>query len=228
MRMVSAAEQRLGARAAGRTRVKICGITRAQDARDAVALGADAIGLVFYAPSPRAVDVSRARELAAMLPPFVSAVAVFVNPEPALVREVLAAVPVDLLQFHGTETAEECEQYGRPYLKTVSMREEVDLLEVAARHAGARALLLDTWHREKWGGTGDTFDWSLIPAALDKPVILAGGLTPDNVAAAVRAIRPYAVDVSGGVEASGGIKDAARIAAFMRGVSSVEAGEAHG
>jgi len=208
-----------------RTRVKICGITRPEDAAWAAACGADAIGLVFYPQSPRAVDTGRAREVAAALPPFVTVVALFVDPEPAFVRRVLAEVPVDLLQFHGDEPPEACAAPGRPYIKAVAMRDGVDLHAVARRYASARGLLVDSFREGVRGGTGVAFDWSRIPPDLGKPVILAGGLGPENVVEAVRRVRPYAVDVSGGVEASRGVKDPARVAAFIRGVNSASASE---
>src|SRR5690554_4034234 len=205
-----------------RTRVKICGITRPEDALAAARAGADAIGLVFYPPSPRAVTRERAREIVQVLPPFVSVVGLFVNAQPAEVRAALAALPIDLLQFHGDEAPEECRIYGRPYIKAVAMAPGVDLQAAARRYVDAAGLLLDTHREGVRGGTGEAFDWSRIPPELDKPVILAGGLTPENVAEAVRRVRPYAVDVSSGVEASKGIKDAARIEAFVRGVNSVD------
>lgn len=205
-----------------RTRVKICGITRIEDACAAVAAGCDAIGLVFYAKSPRHVTAQRAAEIVATLPPFVSAVGLFVDAPAAAVREVLATVRLDLLQFHGDETPAYCEQFGLPYLKAVRVRAGTNLLQYAADFAGARALLLDAYTEGVPGGTGLTFDWTLIPRDLPKPVILAGGLNADNVAEAVRVVQPYAVDVSGGVEQTKGIKDAARIAAFMRGVLDAE------
>lgn len=201
-----------------RTRVKICGITRVEDAQAAVAHGCDAIGLVFYAPSPRYVMPEIARAIAAQLPPFVQAVGLFVDAEPEYVRAVLAEVRLDLLQFHGDETPEYCRQFGVPYMKAVRVRPETNLLQYAAAYADAKALLLDTYVSGTPGGTGQTFDWSLIPADLPKPVVLAGGLDAGNVAEAIRQARPYAVDVSGGVEREKGIKDADKIAAFMRGV----------
>jgi len=209
-----------------RPRVKFCGITRARDAACAAALGADAIGLVFYPPSPRAVTPGRARAVTEALPPFVSVVAVFVNPEPAAVHEVLEHVRVDLLQFHGHESAAECERYGRPYLKAIAVREGVDVAARAAHYGAAAGLLLDTYRPAQWGGTGRRFDWSLLPSNPGKPVVLAGGLTPESVGEAVARVRPYALDVSSGVEASGGIKDAAKMAAFMREVQRVGATEA--
>lgn len=205
-----------------RTRVKICGITRPEDALAAARAGADAIGLVFYPPSPRAVTRERAREIVQVLPPFVSVVGLFVNAQPAEVRAALAALPIDLLQFHGDEAPEECRIYGRPYIKAVAMAPGVDLQAAARRYVDAAGLLLDTHREGVRGGTGEAFDWSQIPPGLDRPIILAGGLTLENVAAAVQRVRPYAVDVSSGVEVSKGIKDAARIEAFIRGVNSVD------
>lgn len=209
-----------------RTRVKICGITRPEDALAAARAGADAIGLVFYPPSPRAVTRERAREIVQVLPPFVSVVGLFVNAQPAEVRAALAALPIDLLQFHGDEAPEECRIYGRPYIKAVAMAPGVDLQAVARRYVDAAGLLLDTHREGVRGGTGEAFDWSQIPPGLDRPIILAGGLTLENVAAAVQRVRPYAVDVSSGVEVSKGIKDAARIEAFIRGVNSVDSEQA--
>ncbi len=182
--------------------------------------GADAIGLVFYAASPRAVDIAVARDIVAALPPFVSRVALFVNPEARQVAEITDQVAVDCLQFHGDETAEFCEQFGLPYIKALRVQPGSDLVAAAGRYPGTAGILLDAYHPEKWGGTGDTFDWSLIPRQLDKPLILAGGLNPENVAEAVATVHPYAVDVSGGVEQAKGIKDSNKITAFMRGVTS--------
>lgn len=202
----------------GRTRVKICGITRVDDAREAVRLGADAIGLVFHPPSPRHVNLRQAREIRTVVPAFVTVVGLFVDAEPELVREAVAAVPLDLLQFHGAEPPEYCRSQGRPYMKAVRMREGVDLRSECARYGDAAALLVDTYRPGVAGGTGETFDWSRIPRDLGLPLVLAGGLDPGNVDAAVRQVRPYAVDVSGGVEAAKGIKDPAKMQAFMRGV----------
>lgn len=201
-----------------RTRVKICGITRAEDAKAAVAYGCDAIGLVFYEPSPRYVSLDVATVIAAQLPPFVGAVGLFVDASPEYVREVLAQVHLDLLQFHGDESPEYCRQFGMPYIKAVRVRPETNLLQYAAAYADAKGLLLDTFVPGTPGGTGQTFDWTLIPESFPKPIILAGGLDAGNVSEAIRQSRPYAVDVSGGVEREKGIKDAAKIAAFMRGV----------
>lgn len=202
-------------------RCKICGITRLEDALAAVAAGADAIGLVFYARSPRAVSIEQARAIVTALPPFVTTVGLFVDMSRADLDEVLAAVPLDLLQFHGDETAAECEAVGRPYIKALRVRAGDDVAALVDVYPGARAVLLDTFVEGVPGGTGQAFDWSLVPARLSKPVILAGGLTASNVAAAIAQVRPYAVDVSGGVEASKGIKDASRVKDFVRAVRAV-------
>lgn len=204
-----------------RTRVKICGITRPEDARAAAMLGADAIGLVFYASSPRAVSVAQAQAIVRELPPFVTVVGLFVDAAPAEIEAVLQAVRIDTLQFHGHETAPQCAGYRRPYIKALRMREDVNVAASAREYAEASALLLDTYHEQLAGGTGTTFDWARIPAVLDKPVVLAGGLTAQNVAAAVERVRPYAVDVSGGVESAKGIKDQQKMAAFIQEVNRV-------
>lgn len=197
-------------------RSKICGITRVEDALAAAAAGADAIGLVFYAKSPRAVSVEQARQIIAALPPFVTTVGLFVDVERDELRQILAQVPLDLLQFHGDESAEQCEGHGRPYIKALRVKAGDDVAAQVARYPGAAGVLLDTFVEGVPGGTGLAFDWSLVPAGLSKPVILAGGLTPENVAAAIARVRPYAVDVSGGVESAKGIKDADKIRAFIR------------
>jgi len=202
------------------TRVKICGITRVQDALAAAHSGADAIGLIFYQHSPRYVSIAQAAQLAAALPPFVTVVGLFVNAEAAFVREVLAGVRPDLLQFHGEETAEFCAQFNRPYIKAVRVKAGVDLLQCAADYSGAAGLLLDAHVEGVQGGTGATFDWTLIPEAMPLPIILSGGLQPENVAAAIRQVRPYAVDVSSGVEANKAIKDAVKITRFIQEVNS--------
>lgn len=204
-----------------RTRVKICGLTRPQDVRAAALEGADAIGFVFYPKSPRFVDAARAAELAIHVPPFVTIVGLFVNPEPAYVKSILAAVPIQLLQFHGDEDAAFCAQFGRPYIKAVRMREGVDLLHYAASFESAQAILVDAY-AEGYGGSGETFDWTLIPPGLNKPLILSGGLSAANVEEAIRSIHPVAVDVSSGVESGKGIKDARRIADFIAGVRNAD------
>ena len=203
-----------------RTRVKICGITRVEDARAAAAQGADAIGLVFYRPSPRNVTPERARSIAMQTPAFVATVAVFVNPSREEVEEVIRECGVTLLQFHGEESPEFCAGFSRPYIKAARIRPGLDLIKYLAPYASARAWMLDAFHGDLWGGTGGAFDWSLVPEGMARPVILSGGLTVDNVAGAIRSVKPYAVDVSSGVEASKGIKDAAKIAAFIGAVQN--------
>jgi phosphoribosylanthranilate isomerase len=200
-----------------RTRIKICGITRKADLASAARCGADAVGLVFYRRSARAVALERAAELAASAPPFVSVVALFVNPDPAEVHSVLERIHPDLLQFHGDESPEFCESFAAPYVKAARVRSGLDLLQYAKEYQSARALLLDA-HVEGYGGGGNTFDWRLVPPELPLPVILSGGLTPENIIDAVRRVRPWAVDVSSGVESSKGLKDDAKIAAFCEGV----------
>jgi phosphoribosylanthranilate isomerase len=204
-----------------RTRVKICGITRVEDAGAAARAGADAIGLVFEPASPRYVEVERARAIAASLPPFVTVVGLFVNAAPERIREVLSRVRIDLIQFHGAETPAQCRLHPRPYIKAVSMREAVDLHAVQSAYGDAAGLLLDAYSPGVAGGSGTAFDWTRVPRDLDKPVILAGGLTPANVAEAVRTTRPYAVDVSSGVESAKGVKDAGKIAAFIEAVRNL-------
>lgn len=196
-------------------RVKICGITRLSDLQAACAAGADAVGLVFYEKSPRHVSPEAAAALLAALPPFVQSVGLFVNAGPAFVESVLKIAPVDVLQFHGDEKPAECVRFGRPYIKAVRVNADTDLVKCAADFETARGLLLDAFVPGVPGGTGERFDWRLIPPALPLPVILSGGLTPDNVAAAVRTVRPWAVDVSSGVEASKGVKDAHKVAQFI-------------
>lgn len=199
-------------------RSKICGITRVEDALLAAEAGADAIGLVFYPPSPRALSIEQARRIVAALPPFVSTVGLFVNASRCELGEILDAVPLDLLQFHGDEEPADCEGHGRPWFKALRVRAGEDIAAQAARYVGASAILLDTFVAGVPGGTGEVFDWSLIPSQMPKPVILAGGLTADNVQQAIAQVRPYAVDISGGVESSKGIKDAERVRAFVKQV----------
>ncbi len=201
-----------------RTRVKICGITRVEDALIAVAQGADAIGLVFYPPSPRYVTPAQAAEIVNALPAFITLVALFVDASRADVEAVLSQVNIDLIQFHGQETADECRQYGKSYMKAIRVKSDTNLVQYMTEYSDAKALLLDTYAEGVPGGTGQVFDWTLIPKNLSKPIALAGGLDAENVEQAIRQVKPYAVDVSGGVEFKKGIKDAAKIAAFMRGV----------
>ena len=201
-----------------RVRVKICGITRIEDALLAVENGADAIGLVFYAPSPRNVTIQQAMLIANQIPAFVSVVGLFVNAEASFINEVVSQVKLDVLQFHGDETPEYCARFKLPFIKAIRVKSDTNLVQCAEDFFSAKALLLDTYTEGVAGGTGHTFDWTLIPKKMAKPVILAGGLNASNVAQAIEQISPYAVDVSGGVELSKGIKDALKIAAFMQQV----------
>ncbi|UCH53660.1 MAG: phosphoribosylanthranilate isomerase [Pseudomonadota bacterium] len=202
-----------------RTRVKICGVTRIEDALAAARAGADAIGLVFVEKSPRHVSLDLAAAIRRELPPFVSVVGLFVNATAAAVTDVLGRVALDLLQFHGAEAPDFCRQFHRPYIKAIAMREEVNLHAAARDYADAAGLLLDTHSADVAGGSGSSFDWARVPHNLERPIVLAGGLTPHNVAQAVRMVRPYAVDVSSGVEQTKGIKDAGKISAFIEAVN---------
>lgn len=199
-------------------RSKICGITRIEDALAAVEAGADAIGLVFYGKSPRAVSIEQAAVILQALPPFVTSVGLFVDMPRDELQQLLQRLPLDLLQFHGDESPADCEGHGRPYIKALRVRPGEDVAAAMAPYAGARGILLDTFVEGVPGGTGASFDWSLVPENAAKPIILAGGLDAGNVATAIRQVRPYAVDVSGGVEANKGIKDAGKIRAFVRAV----------
>lgn len=202
-----------------RTRVKICGFTRPEDAVLAAGLGVDAIGLVFYPPSPRNVSIQQARSIAKALPAFVSVVGLFVDADSDWIHQVMAEVNLDCLQFHGDEMPEDCRRFGKPYIKAIRMHPEINLLETQAQFADASGLLLDAYHPGVQGGTGSGFDWNMIPTDSKLPIILAGGLSPDNAALAVQQVRPYALDVSSGVEASKGIKDAVKMAAFIRTIN---------
>ncbi|HMV05725.1 MAG TPA: phosphoribosylanthranilate isomerase [Accumulibacter sp.] len=204
-----------------KTRIKICGLTRASDLQEAVDAGADALGLVFYPPSPRYVDLATAASLASRVPPLVTIVGLFVNADPAQVRATLAAVPIHLLQMHGDEDEAYCRQFDRPYVKAARVRAGMDLLQYAAGFPSAQALLLDAFV-EGYGGGGKVFDWSLVPPTLGKPLILSGGLDAGNVGDAVRRLKPAAVDVSSGVEADQGIKDAKKIRAFVKAVRAAD------
>jgi phosphoribosylanthranilate isomerase len=204
------------------TAVKICGVTRVEDALAAARCGARAIGLVFYRPSPRYVDPEAAARIVEALPPFVTPVGLFVDADAAEVEAVCDRVGIQLIQFHGAESPAFCDQFDLPYMKAVRVRPEVDLLQYARDFDGAQALLLDAYQEGLHGGTGATFDWALIPPSLPLPIVLSGGLNPDNVSDAVRRVQPWAVDVSSGVESSKGIKDAAKIAAFISGVRNVD------
>ena len=201
-----------------RVRIKICGLTRLEDALHAAAEGADAIGLVFDRDSPRAVTAGAARAIASALPPFVARIGLFVNAEADLVRSTLDSVPLDILQFHGDEPPAYCRAFGRTYVKAIRMTNGIDLVALEREYADAAALLLDAHVPGRPGGTGRTFDWDLVPRARRMPIILAGGLTAQNVAEAIRRVRPWAVDVSGGVEAAKGVKDPARVSAFIEAV----------
>jgi len=205
-----------------RTRVKICGITRREDLRAAVEAGADAIGLVFYPPSPRCLTLERACELRDAVPPFVAPVALFVNAAKEEIEQVIQRVRPAVVQFHGEETPEFCAAFGVPYVKACRVKPGVDLLKYLRPFSGASGWLLDS-HVEEYGGVGERFDWSLVPAGLERPLVLSGGLTRANVGDAIRRVRPWAVDVSSGVESAKGIKDAAKIAAFIAEVRNADA-----
>jgi phosphoribosylanthranilate isomerase len=204
------------------TAVKICGITRIEDALAAARCGAHAIGLVFYRPSPRYVEPQAAAAIVRSLPPFVTPVGLFVDASSDEVRTVAAQAGLQLLQFHGAETPQFCDEFDVPYMKALRVRPGVDLLQYARDFHGAKALLLDAFMEGLHGGTGATFDWRLIPPSLPLPIVLSGGLRPDNVGEAIRRVKPFAVDVSSGVEASKGIKDPAKIAAFISGVRNAD------
>jgi phosphoribosylanthranilate isomerase len=205
-----------------RTRIKICGITRVEDAFQVVDAGADAIGLVFYDPSPRSVRIKQAREIAAAVPALVSVVALFVNPDKEYVQEVLNNVRIDLLQFHGDEENDFCSQFKTPFIKAIRVRQASDVVASSLRFPNSVGILLDSYKPGIPGGTGESFDWSLIPKNHSNPIILAGGLTPENVASAINDVQPFAVDISGGVEASKGIKDAEKIKAFVSEIYDVD------
>jgi phosphoribosylanthranilate isomerase len=205
-----------------RTRIKICGLTRAEDVDAAVDAGCDAIGFVLYAASPRAVSVAQAAELARRLPPFVTPVGLFVNASPAEVEEALAALPQLLLQFHGDETPADCERFQRPYLRAARMAAGFDLLDFAHQFQSAQAILLDA-HVEGYGGGGKVFDWQQVPQGVSRPVVLSGGLHAENVIEGILTLRPSAVDVSSGVEVRKGIKDAQRMRQFCQAVREADA-----
>lgn len=205
------------------TRIKCCGMTRAEDAVLAAQLGADAIGVVMTSRSKRRVDVAQARTIARAVPPFVSVVALFMDDDASLVRDVIDVVQPDLLQFHGDESDAWCAQFGRRYLKAIAMGEGAAALPRLREYPGAAGLLLDGHGLGEAGGSGKTFDWSLMPADLVQPLVLAGGLAPDNVAQAIAAARPWAVDVASGVESAPGIKDPRKLAAFIAAVRRADA-----
>ena len=201
-----------------RTRVKICGITRLEDALTAIKLGADALGFVFYEKSPRNISADKAAAIVAKLPAFISVVGLFVDAQPNEIKGILSKVHLDILQFHGEETPAECRQYQLPYMKAIRVQAGTNLLQYDLDFYDAKALLLDAYTEGVAGGTGKVFDWGLIPNNMSNSIVLAGGLNADNVGDAIQQVQPYAVDVSGGVEREKGIKDADKIAAFMRGV----------
>jgi phosphoribosylanthranilate isomerase len=205
-----------------RTRVKICGVTSVEDGLTAARHGADAIGLVFHRPSPRYVTLERAGEIAASLPPFVARVAVLVNPSIDDLNEIIHACQPDLLQFHGEESPSFCRGFGIPYLRALRMKPSIDLLESLSPYDDAAGWLLDAYRADLYGGAGETFDWGLIPQAIPRPVIISGGLNAGNVGEAIRRLRPWAVDVSSGVESAKGVKAARLIAAFIAGVRDAD------
>lgn len=205
----------------GRTRIKICGITRFEDLDAALAAGADAVGFVFYSPSPRFLESRKAAALAKATPPFVCRVGLFANAEASAVKDVLARVDLELLQFHGEEDESYCKQFERPYIKAARVRADLDLINYAQLFPSAAGLLLDAYV-DGYGGGGETFDWNLIPKALPLPIVLSGGLNAGNVGEGVRIVRPWAVDVSSGVEQSKGVKDAAKISAFAAAVREAD------
>ncbi len=205
-----------------RTRVKICGITRPEDGIEAARLSVDAIGLVFYEKSPRNVTVQQAQSVCESLPGFVTVVSLFLNPEAELVESVLAECPIDLIQFHGKESADFCRSFSRPYIKALGMADKNELLAQVNNYHDAKGILLDSHETGAAGGTGETFNWDLIPHEYRQSIILAGGLKPDNVADAIRSVRPYAVDLSSGVESEPGIKDAALMAQLMNEVRKID------
>ncbi len=199
-----------------RTRIKICGITRLEDAKASVHAGCDALGFVFYKESPRYIALDSFKVIVKELPPFVTKTGLFVNADPAEIEEAIQSGLVNVLQFHGDETPDFCRQFNFPYIKAVAVSSSVDLIQYAKDFHDAEALLLDAYHEHLKGGTGQTFDWNLIPQSLSKPIVLAGGLTVDNVKEAIKKVKPYAVDVSGGVEESKGIKNSLKIQAFIK------------
>ena len=202
------------------TKVKICGFTEAENAREAAIAGVDAVGLVFYDKSPRNVDILRAQEIIEALPPFVNRVGLFVNANPSFVDEVLCEVPLDTLQFHGDESLLDCSQYQMPFIKSLRVKPETNVLKVADEFSSASAILLDSFNPSAYGGTGEAFDWSLACVDISLPIILAGGLNETNVSVAISQVKPYAVDASSGVESAPGVKDIDKIVAFIRNTNS--------
>jgi phosphoribosylanthranilate isomerase len=202
------------------TKVKICGFTEANNARDAALAGVDAIGLVFYDKSPRNVDIHTAQKIIEVLPPFINRVGLFVNANPSFIDEILYEVPLDTLQFHGDESVLDCTQYQMPFIKSLRVKPDTNVIEIAENFSSASALLLDSFSPSSYGGTGESFDWSLACVKISLPIILAGGLTADNVADAIKQVNPYAVDASSGVESAPGVKDIDKIEAFIRHTNS--------
>ena len=202
------------------TKVKICGFTEAENARQAAIVGVDAIGLVFYDKSPRNVDILRAQEIIEALPPFVNRVGLFVNANPSFVDEVLCEVSLDTLQFHGDESLLDCSQYQMPFIKSLRVKPETNVFQVADEFSSASAILLDSFNPSAYGGTGEAFDWSLACVDISLPIILAGGLNETNVSVAISQVKPYAVDASSGVESAPGVKDIDKIVAFIRNTNS--------
>ena len=202
------------------TKVKICGFTEAENAREAAIAGVDAVGLVFYDKSPRNVDILRAQEIIEALPPFVNRVGLFVNANPSFVDEVLCEVPLDTLQFHGDESLLDCSQYQMPFIKSLRVKPETNVFQVADEFSSASAILLDSFNPSAYGGTGEAFDWSLACVDISLPIILAGGLNETNVSVAISQVKPYAVDASSGVESAPGVKDIDKIVAFLRNTNS--------
>ncbi len=202
------------------TKVKICGFTEAENAREAAIAGVDAVGLVFYDKSPRNVDIFRAQEIIEGLPPFVNRVGLFVNANPSFVDEVLCEVSLDTLQFHGDESLLDCSQYQMPFIKSLRVKPETNVLQVADEFSSASAILLDSFNPSAYGGTGEAFDWSLACVDISLPIILAGGLNETNVSVAISQVKPYAVDASSGVESAPGVKDIDKIVAFIRNTNS--------
>lgn len=202
-----------------RTRVKICGFTQVNEAAAAAQLGVDAIGLVFYPPSPRNVTIQQAKKIVDALPAFVTVVALFVDEQESQIKQVINEVSIDCIQFHGEEKANECRVYNKPYMKAIRMKPGLDILKITGQYHDASALLLDAYHPGIKGGSGSQFDWDLVPKDSVLPIVLAGGLQVDNVRQAIQSVRPYALDVSSGVEATKGIKDVVKMAAFIREIN---------
>jgi phosphoribosylanthranilate isomerase len=207
-----------------RTRIKFCGITSIEDANAAVAAGADAIGLVFHAQSKRYVSMEQAAEIASAVPAFVTVTALFVNPEPEFVRKVLLKTRLDLLQFHGEENEAFCMQFQRPYMKGCQLKSAEDIEKIRQAYSRSSALLLDSWNPEQPGGSGQTFDWGLLKGHTIQHLVLAGGLTPDNVGVAIQQVKPFAVDVSSGIESAPGRKSADLMMNFSQAVKRADAG----